>query len=155
ELTEQDLKGQPVCPHCQFIPARESVDVPASTRLAAMDEELDDLLEAWTSTLVDNLLEDPMVQQNLELLKPEAKAMVEEFLRQRRLPLNPGPDFIHAVRELLSGLTKVVVRTADLRAALLAGGSPATLTEIKKRFEDYLNELTRDRDPAKIRIVLE
>jgi len=153
-LTEQDLSGRPVCPHCGFVPSRESVDVPAASVLEALDEELDNLLEDWTSKLLEEL-EDPTVRQNLELLKPQARQLVEEFLRQRELPVDPGHDFIQALREVLAGLTKVVVRTSDLKAALTAGGSPATPAEIKKRFEDYLNELVGGRDPATVRIVLE
>ena len=64
-------------------------------------------------------------------------------------------DFIHALQEVLSGLEKVSVKTADMRAALLAGGSPATPAEIKKRFEEYLDELTKGKEPGKVRIVLE
>ncbi len=47
------------------------------------------------------------------------------------------------------------VKTADIRAALLAGGSPATPAEMKKRFEEYLDELTKGKEPGKVRIVLE
>jgi hypothetical protein len=42
-----------------------------------------------------------------------------------------------------------------MRAALLAGGSPATPAEMKKRFEEYLNRLTKGKEPGKVRIVLE
>ena len=42
-----------------------------------------------------------------------------------------------------------------LRAALLAGGSPATPAEMKKRFEEYLDGLTKGKEPGKVRIVLE
>jgi len=55
----------------------------------------------------------------------------------------------------LSGLTTVSVKTADLRAGLLSGGSPATLAEMKKRFEEYLDELTKGKEPGKVRIILE
>jgi hypothetical protein len=44
---------------------------------------------------------------------------------------------------------------ARSQAPLLAGGSPATLAEIKKRFEEYLGDQTKGKDPAKVRIVLE
>lgn len=64
-------------------------------------------------------------------------------------------DFIHAMQEVLSGLVKVSVKTGDIRAALLAGGSPATPAEMKKRFEEYLNKLTKGKEPGKVRIVLE
>jgi len=64
-------------------------------------------------------------------------------------------DLVHALSEVLSGLQKVPVKTADPRAALFSGGSPATPAEMKKRFEEYLGELTRGKEPGKVRIVLE
>jgi len=42
----------------------------------------------------------------------------------------------------------------DLSAALLAGGSPATPAEMRKRFEEYLSGLTTGKEPGK-KIVLE
>jgi Family of unknown function (DUF6079) len=48
-----------------------------------------------------------------------------------------------------------VVKTDELRAALLAGGTPATPTELSKRFEAFLNSSTRGKDKSKVRIVLE
>lgn len=46
------------------------------------------------------------------------------------------------------------MKTEDLRKALLKGGSPATPAEMKKRFEDYLDEITRGHEISKVRIVL-
>ena len=76
-------------------------------------------------------------------------------IKKRVLPDDMDPDFIRALQEVLSGLEKVSVKTADMRAALLAGGSPATPAEMKKRFEEYLDELTKGKEPGKVRIVLE
>ena len=42
-----------------------------------------------------------------------------------------------------------------MRTALLSGGSPVAPAEMKKRFEEYLDELTKGNDPGKVRIVLE
>ena len=64
-------------------------------------------------------------------------------------------DIVRALQEAFSGLAKVVVKTDALRTALIAGGSPVTLTEIKKRFQDFLSEQTKGKDPSKVRIVLE
>jgi hypothetical protein len=38
---------------------------------------------------------------------------------------------------------------------LLSGGSPATPAEMKKRFEEYLDELTKGKEPNKVRIILD
>jgi len=174
-LTEQDLDASPVCPHCGFRPSAEAVVssgflVPGhdnqepSTRnqklinvavlLDQLDDELDKMIEDWTAALITNL-EDPTTRGNLDLLKPEPRKLVDAFLKERKLPEELTPEFIHALQEVLSGLVKVAIRPEDLRAALLKGGSPATPSEMKKRFEEYLDELTRGNEPGKVRIVLE
>jgi len=71
------------------------------------------------------------------------------------LPDDLKQDFINALQEAFSGLIKVPIKITDLRDALLAGGSPVTTTEIKKRFEEYLERLTKGKELEKIRIVLE
>jgi hypothetical protein len=153
-LTEQELDASPVCPHCNYKPGAEPPTAPAGTMLDVLDDELDKLVANWTQTLLTNL-EDPTTKDNLDLLKPEPKKLVNGFIKKRELPDDPGQDFIHALSEVLSGLQKVPVKTADLRAALLSGGSPATPAEMKKRFEEYLDELIKGKEPGKVRIVLE
>jgi hypothetical protein len=153
-LTEQELGASPVCPHCNFKPGAEPPTAPAATMLDALDGELDKLVENWTQTLLANL-EDPTTKGNLSLLKPEPRKLVDGFIKKRTLPDDLDQDFIHALQEVLSGLTKVSVKIADLRDALLSGGSPATPAEMRKRFEEYLDHLTKGKEPGKVRIVLE
>jgi hypothetical protein len=173
-LTEQELEASPVCPHCGFRPAAESrteqrglrgepdsvlstqssVLINAAAVLQQLDDQLDKMLAEWTATLLANL-EDPTTKGNLSLLKPEPRKLVLGFVKKRTLPDDLDQDFIHALQEVLCGLTKVSVKIADLREALLAGGSPATPAEMRKRFEEYLAELTRGKEPDKVRIVLE
>ena len=153
-LTEKDIDTSPVCPHCGFKPGAEPPTPPAGTMLDSLDSELDKLVNNWTQTLLTNL-EDPTTRNNLDLLKPEPKKLVNDFAKSKVLPEDIDQDFIHALQEVLSGLVKVSVKAADIRAALLAGGSPATPVEMKKRFEEYLNKLTKGKEPGKVRIVLE
>ncbi|MDA2937215.1 DUF6079 family protein [Acidobacteria bacterium AH-259-A15] len=153
-LTEQELDASPVCPHCNFKPGAEPLVAPVGTVLDGLDGELDKLVEDWTQTLLTNL-EDPTTKGNLDLLKPEPKKLVNGFIKKRALPDELDQDFIHALGEVLSGLQKVPLKIADLRAALLAGGSPVTPTEMKKRFEEYLDRLTKGKEPGKVRIVIE
>jgi hypothetical protein len=154
KLTERELQAGPLCPHCRFNPALEKVPAPPGNLLAASDEELDRLLTEWTKTLLTNL-EDPGTRENLALLPPRGKKLVNAFLKSRTLPDPVGNDFIQAVRDALTGLEKVVLRVDDLRTALLDGGSPATLPEVKKRFDDYLAGLSAGKDSNKVRIVVE
>ena len=80
---------------------------------------------------------------------------MNQFIRQRELPSEPGQDLIEALKEVLSGLEKISVTTDALRTALLSGGSPTTPAEMKQRFDDYLNGLLKGKEPDKVRIVLE
>ena len=153
-LTEQELDASPVCPHCNFKPAAEPPTAHAATMLDALDGELDKLVENWTQTLLTNL-EDPTTKGNLSLLRPDPRKLVDGFIKKRTLTDDLDQDFIHALQEVLSGLTKVSVKIADLRDALLSGGSPATPVEMRKRFEEYLDGLTKGKEPGKVRIVLE
>ncbi|MEH1940777.1 MAG: DUF6079 family protein [Nostoc sp.] len=153
-LTEQELQATAICPHCQFKPATEAIDIPASSGLGEIETELDQILANWTQTLLANL-EDPTTRENLNLLKTEQRRLVDEFLASRILPNPLTKEFIHAVKEVLSGLAKVVVNTQDLQKVLLAGGSPCTVQEMKKRFDDYLGDLARGKDLSKVRIVVE
>jgi len=153
-LTEQELDASPVCPHCSFKPGFEPPAGPAATMLNSLDEELDKLVENWTQTLLTNL-EDPTTKGNLSLLKPEPRKLVDAFIGKRALPDDIDQDFIQALQEVLSGLTKVSVKIPDLRNALLSGGSPATPAEMRRRFEEYLDGLTKGKEPGKVRIVLE
>jgi hypothetical protein len=134
--------------------AQRSALANAAVFLDQLDDELDRMIEDWTATLLTNL-EAPTTHGNLDLLKPEPRKLVDAFLKERKLPDELSQDFIHALQEVLSGLVKVAVKTEDLRAALRKGGSPVTPVEMKKRFEEYLDELTKGHEPGKVRIVLE
>lgn len=153
-LTEQELQATPICPHCGFKPANETADISVENRLAALDNELDKLQESWTKTLLDNL-EDPTTREGLELLSAEHKRLIDGFLQAGELPKDINQDFIYAVHEILSGLTKVVIKKEELHQRLLANGAPATPVEMEKRFSEYLRSLAKGKDLDKVRIVLE
>ena len=154
KLTKEEAEASPVCPHCEFRPALEPGATPAGQVLAQLDDDLDRLLGDWTRTLLVNL-DDPTTRENLSLLQPDRAERVTAFITEGELPTPLDPEFIGALREVLSGLVKVVVTTGDLKAALLDGGSPASPVEMKTRFEGYLDGLTKGKEPSKVRVVLE
>lgn len=153
-LTKDELQSIPVCEHCGYRPINEPKTVSAGKALAQMDEDLDALVENWTKALLDNLA-DPVTQENMALLKPKPRKLVEDFVTAGELPEDLSTPFVGAMKEVLSGLIKIPVAAAALRDALLSGGSPATPDELKKRFEDFLGNISKGKDVGKVRIVLE
>ena len=153
-LTREELQASPACPHCGFRPALETPADAGGRVLAQLEEDLDKIVAGWTRTLLDNL-NDPATRENLSLLQPVNRKRVAAFVEEGALPDPLEPEFVEALRDVLSGLVKVVMKAEDLRAALLAGGSPARPDEMKKRFDGYLDDLAKGKEPSKVRIVLE
>jgi hypothetical protein len=154
-LVEYELSASPVCPHCNFRPANEQGELlPAANVLKQLDDELDRLISGWTQTLLDNL-EDPIIQENFDLLKSATRSLVEGFISSKSLPEPVMPDFVAALQEALSGLEKVSVGSLDIRQALLEGGSPATPEDLRKRFEAFLSDRCKGKDTTKLRFVVE
>ena len=154
-LIESDLMTRPVCPHCGYLPNNEQFDlIPAAKVLKALDNELDQLLERWQQTLLDNL-SDPIIQGNFELLKPAQVDLIQRFLDSGKLTDPVTPEFVTAVQEALSDLVKISISGNDIKAALLLGGSPATPEDLRKRFDAFLNLRSKGKDTGKLRIIID
>ena len=153
-LTEQNLDSTPICPHCGFRPSVETSAAAGSQVIDQMDAQLETMLAGWTSTILGNL-EDPITQANMDLLKIDDREPLEVFIKSKELPAPLDSNFVHALKEVLSGLVKVTVTAQELQTALQVTDGPATPAEMKKRFEEYIDQLTRGKDPAKVRIVIE
>ncbi len=155
DLSESQLAASSICPHCRYTPGSESLGfASAANQLTELDQRLDVLLTSWTQTLLDNL-DDPIIRANLELLKAADRKLIQSFLDDKELPEPLSNAFITAVQEALSGLTKEVVKVADIQTALLAGGTPTTPEELKARFDKFISERTRGKDASKLRFVVE
>jgi len=152
-MTEQNLEITPICPHCGFRPSTE-MKISGSLGLDQMDEQLDQILEQWTKTLLNNLA-DPMTQANVnELLHDDDKKIIQVFMDSKKLPEPVDSNFVQTLKTVLAGLQKVLVKKTDL-LELVSSVGPSTPDEFKRAISDYVDSLTKGKDPAKVRIVLE
>ena len=149
-LTVQNLDASPICPHCGFRPSVETVASAGSQIIDQMDAQLDAMVAAWTSTILSNL-ED----SNMDLLKIDDREALKAFIKSKELPVPLDSNFVHALKEVLSGLVKVAINAQELQQALQVTDGPATPAEMKKRFEKYIDQLTKGENPANVRIVVE
>lgn len=156
-LDEPTLSTVAVCPHCQFRPSAEQLElgIPAAKALHKLDDDLDQLVANWQQTLLENL-EDPFTQESLSLLPDISKKLINVFLASRTLPDPVTGEFANAVQMALVGLEKVVVKIDEIKQALLLGGSPASLKDVRERFETLLKERCKGKeDPDKLRFIVE
>jgi hypothetical protein len=122
--------------------------------LAALKSDLDRVHKSWTKNLLNDL-GDPVVQSQLDLLKPAQKGLLRDFMTAKELPDEISQEFLATLQSALSGLVKLPVRLDELKKALFPDGSPATPAEFKQRFTDYLDKLLKSRDANKVRLVME
>ncbi|MDM8536149.1 DUF6079 family protein [Desulfobacterales bacterium HSG17] len=153
KLTLAELENMPQCPHCGFNPAKEPFSYSVKNLLDVLDNELGNMVSEWIQTLFQNL-NAPVIKENMSLLKPGHKKLINDFLKTKSFPDSIGKDLIGSVQEVLSGLVKIEIDTVNLRDALLSGGSPATVDEINARFNKFIKESIKGKDLSKVRIVL-
>ena len=55
----------------------------------------------------------------------------------------------------LSGLIAISVKPAELLVALSDGGAPCTVEQIQTRFEEFVQKITRGKEPAKVRLLID
>jgi hypothetical protein len=152
-ITAADLETNATCG--EFFPAMErSPEISAEQRLVNLAQKLEQTYQTWISALLADL-DDPVVEEHLELLKSADKKLVETFRAEKSLP-DPLPSkLVTALQQALSGLTRVPLVPTKLFSAIFPGGAPATVDEVKERFNQFTDELTKGQDRSKVRIVLE
>ena len=154
-LDEPTLMAAAVCPHCQFRPSAEPLElIPAANRLHKLDNDLDQLLTNWQQILLE-CLEDPYTQESLGLIPPASRKLIDAFLASRQLPAPMTSEFANAVQKALSGLEKIEVKGDEIKQALLQGGLPATPDDLRMRFDVLMNNLCKGKDSIKLRIIIE
>jgi hypothetical protein len=153
-LDKDDLDASPVCPHCNFRPQEENLGGTATAVLQQIDGQLDALLENWTRTLLENLA-DPTVQQSINLLPQDQKTAVNAFLKAKKLPDKISNDLVQGMQTALSGLVAITVRPDELVDVLSDSGAPCTVDQLRTRFDEFLQKITRGKEAAKVRLVIQ
>jgi hypothetical protein len=152
-LVKDDLNASPICTHCNFRPQEENIGVNGAAALQQIDEQLDGLLENWTKALLDNL-GDPTAKKSIELLPSEQKRAINAFLKAKALPEKVSNDLIQGIQTALAGLIPIIVRPAELLAALSDGDAPSTADQLEYRFKDFLEKITRGKEQVRVRLII-
>jgi len=155
-LTERELERTPFCKDCNFKPSQEvSANRDPRLELDTLDEDLDRLFDNWTETLLSNL-KDPVVGENIKLLAPEGRQLIEKFIEFKELKeeLVNEQAFTKALTEAFSTLEKIELTTQELQERLFGDHAPKTPQEMRKRFESLIDEKTRGKDINRVRIIL-
>lgn len=152
-LTASDLESNATCG--DFFPAMEKgAGISAEQRLTNLAAKVEQTYDSWIKALLNDL-DDPVIQEHLDLLKPAERKLVDDFRSEKALPDPLPAKLVTTLQQALSGLSRVAVSSEKLFASLFPGGAPATVDEVKERFIKFTDEIVKGQDRSKVRLVLE
>ena len=150
ELTPEELKANPICPHCRY-----SVGDPVKNvhgQLDDIESRIDALAREWTKTLLDTV-SDPIVSSQMEYLSDEQRKAVDDFLTSGELPRRVDDFFVKAIGALLKGFDPVVIDAGDLLRKL-EQLPPMDESAFHAKLREILSGYTKGKDASKLRIVV-
>lgn len=150
ELTPEELKHDPVCPHCHYQIGSKEKNVYG--QLDNLERRVNDLVTEWTGMLL-NTISDPIVLSQKKYLKKKQAEMIDQFISSKELPKKVNDFFVQSIRDLLKGFDPVVIDTDELVSKLDEIG-PCDVTTFEARIKSLIEEYVKDKDPSKLRIVV-
>ena len=149
-LTKETLEQTPYCANCRFEPKSGST-VPSQT-LDEFEDDIEDLLEQWTTTLI-NTFNDPELKQNIELLNKEQQLLVRSLLESEEFSLPIDVKLIQAIKELLEGIERVEISTDEV-LQVMGNGNPLTVEELQDRLNTLIKRRVGNKPTNRVRIML-
>ena len=150
ELTPEELKSSPVCPHCHF--HLDGNVKPVFGKLDNIEMRLDSLLEEWTKSLLDTI-SDPIVESQKEYLSEAQQKAIDDFIETKELPKRVDDFFVKAIQALLKGFEPVVVNADDL-VEKLTKLPPLDEQAFRSKVSELISGYTNGKDAGKLRIIV-
>ncbi|MFC2055063.1 DUF6079 family protein [Chloroflexota bacterium] len=154
EFHEGVLIDNPTCPYCNLQPKDHKHVGDAKERLTLLDRMLDEMLHGWRKALIDALSSETAMR-SVQSMTPSEGKPIETFFKQKGDASTIPPGFVDAAQQALRGISSVTLPVDGLIKALKAGGLPSTLTEMQRRFNDFLKQQMKGHDPDNTRITLD
>ena len=149
-VTADSLQHTPLCNNCKY--RMTEVSTNDKLMLRNLEEQLPVIYERWMETILTSL-NDPAVKENIELLQPHQKELVKQYMQTGELPLPLDIRLIEAINDLLKGFNKVEITINDLEK-MMANGSPLTVEELRKRFDELISHVVGSNATNQVRITL-
>lgn len=150
-VTKDGLEKQPYCLQCKFRPKDEIGFKTVS--LSGCEDQVEEMLDQWTKLLLNNF-KDAEVQANIPMLDNDQQTVIKALLTRGEFSLPIEFKLIEGIQLLLQGIEKIEVKQEELQY-MMGNGSPMTIEDVRKRFEELLKKKVGNQPSGRIRMMLE
>jgi hypothetical protein len=152
EFDEQrDLAVSVTCPHCGYRP-RPSTGPTARARLDAIGADAATVLKEWERTLVE-AVRDPETKEKVVALDSPKQVVIGRLAADGHLPETVDAAFVAAINAALERFERRNATASDLWRVLFPSSSPATIDELRRRFDEFLRQLADGSGGRPVRVV--
>lgn len=139
------------CPECGYRP-QSTGGATAAARLERIEEDAHTLYRNWERTLAENLAVPEMTEQ-VALLTPAEREVVNAFVDSGRLPEPVDELFVEAVRQVLHRFEVRPVTSQEVWDTLFPRAAPATPAELRTRLASLIDGHVGDTPEERVRLV--
>lgn len=150
DLTPEELKKSPICPHCHY-----SIEDKAKNVYGLLDDledRIDALIAEWTKMLLDTI-SDPLVLGQKEYLNAKQAQTIDDFVSAGELPIRVDNFFINSIQALLKNYEPVVIEVEDLMQKL-EQLPPMDEASFRAKISEVVSAYTKGKDASTLRIVV-
>jgi len=154
EFHDEAIEETPTCPFCRLKPKDYISMGEASQHIADLDDLLADMLLRWRQALKNNLTSET-AQASIEAMAPKERKPIEEFLKQKENAPELPDGFVDLANKALQGIHSITLPVEELIDALKVGGLPSTVTEMQRRFNEFVQQKMKGHDANNTRLTLD
>ena len=147
-LLEDNLKENYICPWCRFPENLEDI-TDINKEIENIQKSIGIITEEWTKTILDEI---ENYKDNIDLLSPSEKKIIEKIRTEKKLPNDIEQDLISALNNLFSELKEVEITPKEIIDFIFSESSILDYETFSKRLEEYEEKILESGEKKNIRI---
>ena len=137
------------CPKCSFPEGIKFEDI--DSRIAKIDSEIRSIYDDWEATILTEL---ESYKDNLQYLTADEKLLIEDIIRNGKLPDTISKELVIALNNLFRELESIEVSPSDIIEHVFKDSQVMDYTTFEDKLNDFKNKLVAGKDLSKVRIKL-
>ena len=148
KLMEDHLKDNYICTWCRFPEnLRDITDI--NREIEEMQKSISSISEEWTKTILDEI---ESCKDNIDLLSPPEKKIIEELRAENKLPSEIEQGLITASNNLFSDLKEVEILPKEMMNFVFSESSVLDYETFSRKLDEYKEKMLEAGDKKNIRI---